>query len=578
MSATLLSVLQENLKDSWWLRMKHAMITNPCGDLLHIFFSAYLAPDHAKWDRIQALSDQLAVNPRDWELWLRRAVLYLQCGVGLYADSDAKEGLKLKKHGLLPRERESSFYVIIMLAGLAVHVLEVKSPASSWFQALTSLYPLSHRIDVVSELNFIFSTTIFNNDPKLADSGYFEIDNTNWKYYPSTRRLSNCVELLNRAFYSELLSPVSKAFAFALFTCMDDFTHDMIAVSKASSSCLSQGQFYIPLYNTRRKPNDVARLIKEYRGDLMQSVDIIQCIEKGGLMMIATRDIDEHEILFNEPPICGFRATELNVGHVCAYCWIPLMSEKVMYRCPSCSDLYCSENCHQMAQNDGHNYLCSNEWTTFRQSASSDPSRKLDNEMIETIGVALTLHAMALQRGFTTAMDLPELKMLRSRQDTNDPKQHLKLMKCNYNIGRLYIELDAYRKKYPKLLEGISYTEMYDIRNVTLCNIVGTSGRMDNLTNSLHATLYLLMSYMNNDCDNYVAGYTTIYEIVECNSRQLECIHTKRSIKQGEEITCRYNGRENDYDRKLILRDTFRFICKCNKCKDIKIDRMDDAI
>ncbi len=578
----ILSALQECLQDPWWLRMKHAMITNPCGDLLHIFFSAYLAPDHAKWDRIQALSDQLAVNPRDWELWLRRAVLYLQCGVGLYADSDAKEGLKLKKHGLLPQERESSFYTIIMLARLKVHVIQKSTPATSWFQALTCLQPLSHRVDVISELNFAFTSNLFSKDIPPEYQG-FHVDGSDWIFLPSPRRISDCAELMDRAFNASPLSPVAKAFSFALFTCMDCITQDTVTAqlegkqlkintlmqrynaTVQSVSVSNLEKYFIPLYYGRRDPKEVLRLLKTYRGNLMHSVDVVECPQKGGLTMIAKRAIQRGEILFIEPAVIDFRATDKNADPVCAQCWNAVNPRKVTHRCSSCSDLYCSAGCRQQAEDEGHRHLCSSEWTNYRQSSSIYSG---GNMAIEVFGLSFKLHAMAKQRGLATAMDLPEMRMLRSRQDSNDPSEHLQFMNCNYDVGAMAQYIDIFNKRFPSLFENISASEIYSIFNITFCNTVGSSGKSTaSMNHEINVSLYLLMSFMNNDCANPAAEYKSVY----CMGKRQLSVIAERNIKAGEEITCRYNDNPNDHDRKIVLRDTYRFFCECAKCKNIKI-------
>lgn len=227
--------------------------------------------------------------------------------------------------------------------------------------------------------------------------------------------------------------------------------------------------------------------------------------------------------------------------------------------------------CYQEAQKEGHRHLCSTEWTAFRQSASTDRELHSQNMAIQVFGIALKLHAMAKQHGFSNTLELPVLKMLRSRQDANDPSEHLHLMNCNSDIGTMSIYLDMFTKRFPSLFEDISAAEIYSIFNITMCNTVGTSGKTG-MDNTLNVSLYLLMSYMNNDCANEAAHYDSIYTM---GKRQLS-IMADRDIKASEEITCRYNSNENDHDRKIVLRDTYRFFCECARCKNIKIGGFGD--
>ena len=583
-SIAALSSLKEILEAPSWLQMKQ--ISNDHGDLLNIFFSSYLAPDHAKWYRIQDLNDQINIDRHNSDLWLQRAILYLQCGVGLYADSDAKEGLKLKKQGLLPADKESSFHIVIMLASLQLHRTgDSHSPAVTWFHALTSLYPISHRIDIIYELNFVFTSSLFQYDPSPhPDVQYIPCNkDLNWIFYPGMRRIQSCVEGMVPCFRNNSLSPVASAYAIALFKCLNDAFEDyLITYTEAATikvttlmqrfnatplnvAKANRGQYFIPLFYGRRNPTEVVQWLKANRNSLMRSVDVIECPEKGGLKMIAKEAINAGELLFIETPFCSFRAAEANAGSVCAECWCTVNPRNVPYRCSSCPDLYCSAACRQHAENDGHHHLCSSEWTNFcRSILSQDVGRQ--NYMVEIFGMSFKLYALAKQRGLSTVFELDEFKMLRSRQDANNPSEHLQLMKCNTDVGGVALSLEVFSRRYPNLFSMISASDMYTIYNFTMCNTTGSSGR--GLGNKgTYASLYLLMSFMNNDCANPAADYTA--PIV--NGKQQLYVTAKRNIKAGEEITCRYNFNSNDHDRKIVLRDTYRFFCECAKCKNIKI-------
>jgi hypothetical protein len=576
-------MIKDVLEGPFWQRMRSYVANQD--DLLNRFFGSYLAPDHAKWDRIDLLSEQLVNRPDAWELWLQRSILYLQCGVGLYAKSDAMEGLKLKQKCLLPEEKESSFYQVLMLAEMSLGTFEKQRAIPFWFKSLMTTYPISHRIDIAAELAMVWENQIFSKDPKVNDIPFSDdISPIGWGYCTRTLRMVLFVEALLSSLLMKI-SPVARLYSIALFHIVDrqwkmhlqielGIAHQpMTALMRRygqnprSALSLSTYTCMLPLVYGRRNFTEIVDDIKRTNSPSTAQVAVQECSEKGGLKLVALKDFAADAVLFFETPICSFSAVAAGALNQCLQCWSKLdIPTNAPLQCVSCKGKFCNESCREDALSAGHDLLCSNpDWQRFCAHIANQatPGIAVVGNMV---GLICKLQAMAKCKGVANALELPAIKALRNRTDTSDPSQHLQLLAFNDLIGTVeYIELII--KKFPNIFRDISLREIIELYNVIGCNSSGEGN--DTLSGASSNSLYLIMSFMNNDCANANAGYITNIQFM--GKRHL-VTKSLRAIKAGEEITVAYNDVVEDSDRKCILRNVYRFLCECNKCKHVKVE------
>jgi hypothetical protein len=344
-----------------------------------------------------------------------------------------------------------------------------------------------------------------------------------------------------------------------------------------------------------RDVNHVLRTLFELRREEMQNVQIAIDIQKGGFKLIAKRLIQADEMFLIEKPFASFNGHAKHTNPTtCAHCMnslCPLIAPPDMrtskhithpasiVKCRGCGDVYCTDQCKRDAFFCGHKRLCigtetGKNWEKHIQRYNLHTAKTVFSF---NVFLALKLMVKAECLGLPSALELPEIKILRRAMDTNEPfdprsPEGPPLMTYDKAI-KLRSMFNSFQSDCPKLLS--SQTNMIDfirVYSAVSLNVVGGDDQHGGLK---EAKVYLALSFANHDCDPNTS-FSSCLAMAPLPGGKLEMIQqvettlkAKRDISEGEEITINYISHCETFEQRcLVLAVSYGIDnCSCAKCE-----------
>lgn len=583
-----------------WIEIHKVLEENPVVSLIEEYFGNSLVPDETKWTVQSDLTALLRDAPTDNELLKRRGIVNLQCGIAMHAYCDGmaivqsfieKRTGNLKINTNAAKELMVDGYLVCIIATLImednqrileifpiflVHyfsldsvVKEIKEPflhmAVATYQQYESRvkddYFLEALVQVYTMIKMMksFLGTAFPTEAVFSDG-------THMKDMAPPR-----IFRIQMHVYAMLQHDLYQRF--------DGVESMMRNDNMDSTSCQSKMRKQRPQNFERmfrfmtfsnvkfplqyrggpggdRDPNNVLRILFEFRREALTNVRVTIDSEKGGFKLVTKRDIGLHEVFLMEAPFSCFGATSPS-NPICENCLQSIPRKKGSGSsivlggcgCTRCGETYCSETCRDAAYEAYHKIMCvGSGWHDFlgccalNNASSTFPS---------SICFSLKMLVTASLQGKSSLFEVPELKILANEMDASAPLETLTDRTVDSMTGSKILDVfRRFRELCPDLLPNLSAIDLAMAYATVAKNCIGTLEQ---------TRLYVAASFANHSCDP-----NTNYQF-NSNAKKLY-FQALKPIKAGEEVLISYVCPGDYASRQSVLKMVYGFDCTCSLC------------
>ncbi|KAI9209377.1 MAS20 protein import receptor-domain-containing protein [Polychytrium aggregatum] len=295
--------------------------------------------------------------------------------------------------------------------------------------------------------------------------------------------------------------------------------------------------------------------------------------------LIALKDFEENEVIYQEQPLASTRNWRLERGRVCDQCLKTLSPDNIEEYpdCSSChSQVYCSESCRSTASTLYHGFLCPGA----DQAADAQTPLELYAQTHDTLMVMLIarfmgrlVHEETQKNETSTASGESKPEERYSTWDHVERLQRLKLDTIDLMAEKALIDehmgskvpgFDGFfnDERYEQLRSKFQFNAYQITGKSTEVDQLKTEGRVATKHNAKGLGVYHISSFISHSCAPNAA--------VEFRGDDHELtLVSKTKVLKGDELTLSYVCTDSlsKNARKTLLKDRFKLICKCNLCK-----------
>ncbi|CAO3694489.1 unnamed protein product [Umbelopsis ramanniana] len=299
-----------------------------------------------------------------------------------------------------------------------------------------------------------------------------------------------------------------------------------------------------------------------------------QTILRKGL--VATQDFEEGDVIFVEEPIVSALNSQLEGGDFCNYCLKHITADKV--ECANCDQVvFCSQSCYEKANEEYHQFLCTNNKT--KDDASSQEQAFVNFAKEKNVKYPYLIAR------FLATMVHDEIEKAKSgvtdgysSWDHVDRFRYLELAPTPQNLKELTLIKELLGPKVTGVDEFLTEERFLMLKGKILFNAysvqsISKGDKEIEKSTELHreclpdqssvgSALYRATTYLSHSCEP-----NTKLEFADKSHTMT--VKAAKPIKKGEELQTSYIQLEdkNTEQRRNQLAELFQFKCVCAKCE-----------